>query len=109
MTVAEFLRQQIESAGLDPADIGRVEWDTGLTYIDGDGWVTVDRDTFIAAAGQVDIRNIGEGVAQRIRFWIYNADNVQGIPVVWNSTAFAVVPRKPRIVQVSPEMLRGEA
>lgn len=106
-TLAEFILGRLQAAGFSRRDVSRVEWDTQVEYVDGPSWVTVDRESFIAAAQQVEVREIDPLVRPRLRFWIVTS-SAQEVCVAWNGSDFAVAPQRPRIVQVNPAMLRGE-
>lgn len=105
-TLAEFILVRLEAAGFTRQDVSRVEWDTQVEYVDGSSWITVDRESFVAAAQQTDVRQVPPSVRPRLRFWIVT--RTQEVCVAWNGTDFAIVPQRPRIVSVTPAMLRGE-
>lgn len=106
MTLAEFILQTLTDAGLSASDVNRVEWDTQIEYVDGDGWVLVDRGNFIDVAQQTNLRDIDPANYGRLRFEIVTADGVERF-FQWDSgqQAFAEVQRKPRIITLTTEDL----
>lgn len=98
MTLAEFILQTLTDAGLTVADVNRVEWDTQTEYVDGDGWVLVDRGNFIQVAQQVNLRDINPDKYERLRFQIVTADGEERF-FRWDAGAgvFTEAERKPRI------------
>lgn len=106
MTLAEFILQTLTDAGLGVSDVNRVEWDTQTEYVDGDGWVLVDRGNFIQVAQQVNLRDINPDNYGRLRFQVVTSDAVERW-FRWDAgaQAFAEVERKPRILTLTTEDL----
>lgn len=102
-SLRDYLVGRIEDAGYTLSDVELVTWDTGVEYLDGTSWVPVDTATFSAAAAQVDTRDVDPDARSRIRFHMQDGPVFQ-----WFENDFSRVDNVPRMVTVTPAMLRGE-
>lgn len=107
-TLAQYLSQRLSAAGFTADDVALVEWDTRDDYGDDESsWIPVDRDTFISTASSVDLSDISADTRTRIRFSIVNDSFPSGRSFVWDGSDFQLVPQRPRIISVTPAMLRA--
>ena len=99
-TLAEFLTTKLAAAGLTPADINLVQWDTrNLAWGDA-GWLPVDRAAFIALAQAVDASDVTPDARVRFRFHVFTSIAVERI-FQWNGSDFALVPDEPAIITLT--------
>jgi len=108
-TLAEYLLGRLQAVGYGPSNVSIVFWDTRTDYGDGgSAWIAVDRDSFIATAQQVLVRDLDDDAKTRVRFVVVDDDGANERVLEWDGTDFSLVPERPAIVNVTPAMLRGE-